>query len=292
MIEEHVDPTAEAHAHISNLLRTVVTAAAGVAERRTQRRAEEAREAQRLAEVERREIEQRIAAERQTAELVYRRAYRDSWWDRAGEGDIAEVVIAAGTWAASDPRADDALSQVNERLAERYGLDMDLHALCRGETGPAGAADTVRERVADAAAAGTQVRAFEPGVVVMDAAGPTLGAALIASEGWPRLAHRLETMAAAGDVDVTGRLRAAIASRELDTAADKALALSWRLKDPPERNSAAHHPSRATRRDAHGTSAPGAGTGMSATAKAARQRAIDQGRQSGQGRDGGAEAGR
>lgn len=289
MIEEHLDPTAEAHAHISNLLRTVVTAAAGVAERRAQRRAEEAREAQRLAEVERREIEQRIAAERQTAELIYRRAYRDTWWDHASEGDIAEVVIAAGTWAPSDPRADDALRQVSERLAERYGLDIDLQTLCRGEAGPAGAADTVSERITETTAVRTDARAFEPGVVVMDAAGPALGAALIASEGWPRLAHRLETVAAAGDVDVTGRLRAAIASRELDTAADKALALSWRLKSPPERNSTGHQASRAAR---HGTPAPGAATGMNPTAKAARQRAIDRGRQPGAGRDGGAEAGR
>ncbi len=45
MIEEHLDPTAEAHAHISNLMRTVITAAAGMADKRAQRRAEQHREA-------------------------------------------------------------------------------------------------------------------------------------------------------------------------------------------------------------------------------------------------------
>src|ERR1700729_1882551 len=38
VIEEHTDPTAEAHAQASNLLRTLLTALATVADRRAQRR--------------------------------------------------------------------------------------------------------------------------------------------------------------------------------------------------------------------------------------------------------------
>lgn len=292
MIEEHLDPTVEAHAHISNLLRTAVTAAAGVAERRAQQRAEAAREAGRLAEAERREAEQRVAAQRQAAELVYRRAYRDTWWDHASEADIADVVTAAGTWATSDPRADDALGHVSERLAERYGLDMDLGALCRGANGPAGAATSVRQRVAETTANKPQAVAFDARAMVMESAGPTLGAALVASEGWPRLAQRLETMTTSGTTDVAGRLRTAIAARELDSAADKALALSWRLKSGPERASAARQGVRAARQAAHATPGLTKTEGTDATARLARQRATDRGRQPGSGRDGGAETGR
>lgn len=293
MIEEHLDPTVEAHGHISNLLRTVVTAAAGVTERRAQQRAEQAREAGRVAEADRRDVEQRVAAQRQAAELVYRRAYRDAWWDRATETDITDVVTAAGTWAGSDLRADDALGHVSERLAERYGIDVDLRALCAGVIGPSGAADTVRRQVAETtAAAVTQVAAFDARATVMDTAGPALGATLVASEGWPRLAHRLENLAAGGEVDVAGCLRAAIASRELDTAADKALALSWRLKGAPEHTSAARQGARAARQAVHQTSPSATATVAGPTARLARQRATDRGRQSGPGRDGGGEAGR
>ena len=296
MIEEHADPTAEAHAHISNLLRTVVTAAAGAAERRAQRQAEQAREAQRAAAAERRDTEVRIAAERQTAELVYRRAYRDTWWERAKPAEIAEVVMAAGTWAAADPRADDALAQVSERLAERHGLDLDLRSACRSQAGPAGAATTVGDQVAAAMAAKPSQPGFDAGAVVMDAAGPTLGAALVASEGWPRLQHRLETMAAGG-ADVTGRLRTVIAARELDTAADKALALSWRLKDPATRTSGTRGATRAARQTAHGpaqrgkSSDPGKAS-SSGAARLARQQATDRARQAGFGRDADPDAGR
>lgn len=293
MIEEHLDPTVEAHGHISNLLRTVVTAAAGASERRAQQRAEQAREAGRLAEAERRELEERIAAQRQAAELVYRRAYRDTWWDRAREADIADAVTAAGTWAASDPRADDALGHIRERLAERYGIDVDLHILCADQTGRAGAAESVRQRAAEATANKPPTVAFDPRSTVMDAAGPTLGAALVASEGWPRLAQRLQTMAAGGEADVAGRLRAAIAGRELDSAADKALALSWRLKGPIQHHTAAaRQGARATRQATHGASPSSQNGGTDATGRLARQRSTYRGRQPGPTRDGGTDAGR
>jgi len=291
MIEEHLDPTVEAHGHLSNLARTVITAAAGAAERRAQQRAEQAREAGRLAEVERREVEQRLAAQRQAAELVYRRAWRDTWWDRASAPDITAAVTAAGIWAGGDPRADDALGHICERLAERYGIDVDLHALCAGETGPPGAAESVRQRVAETAANRPPVVAFDARSTVMDAAGPALGAVLVASKGWPRLAQRLETMAAGATTDVAGRLRTVIAGRDLDSAADKALALSWRLKGPADHNAAARRGARAARQ-AHGTSPAWKTAGTGATARLARPRATDRNHPSGPGHDGGTDVGR
>ena len=73
MIEEHTDPTAEAHAQASNLLRRLLTALARVADRRAQRRQANQESQRHQSEAERRELEKRIEAERESAYLVYRR---------------------------------------------------------------------------------------------------------------------------------------------------------------------------------------------------------------------------
>ncbi len=66
---------------------------------------------------------------------------------------------------------------------------------------------------------------------MLDVAGPALGHQLLRSEGWPHLQDRLTALNQGGD-DVRQRLRSAIGERELDSAKDKSLALTWRLKSP------------------------------------------------------------
>lgn len=146
MIEEHFDPTVAAHAHISNLLRTFVTSAAQMAQSRAQRREADAREAQRRSETEQRAFAERINAERQAAELVYRRVHQDSWWAKATPQAIAESAGAAGLWAGSDPRAHDAFVHIGERLEDRYGLD--LAELWADGGDPRTVAGLVQDRVA------------------------------------------------------------------------------------------------------------------------------------------------
>ena len=173
MIEEHLDPTTEAHAHITNLLRTVVTAAAGVAERRARQREEQQRDAQRRSDEHRRALNERLAAERHTAQLVYRRAHQDSWWDKARPDDIAAAVEAAGTWAAADPRAGDALDHITERLHDRYGID--LADLYRTAQDPAVVAGTVRDRLAHLEQTQAETAPTSPWnarTAVLEAAGP------------------------------------------------------------------------------------------------------------------------
>ncbi len=260
MIEEHLDPTAEAHAHMSNLLRTLVTAAAALADKRAQRRAQEHQHIQRRSEVEQQAFNERITVEHQAAQLVYRPTLRDSWWDKARPEEIGEAVAAAGAWAGTDPRANDALSHIGEQLQARYALD--LTALYRNAQEPNTIPSQVRDQVATseaarAAAAGSQTAAAPPWEAqVLAAAGITLGRQILDCEGWPHLQHRLTALGAEGE-DVAGRLSRAVKERELDSAKDKSLALTWRLKKPAAHTSAGKHGADASRQATTGAPPPG-----------------------------------
>jgi hypothetical protein len=239
MIEEHTDPIAEAHAQASNLLRTLLTALATLADRRAQRR-QAAQERQRhQSEAERRETEKRVEAEREAAYLVYRRVYDESWWAAASPRKLADAVVAAGTWAEADPRARDAWRELSEQLQARYGID--LEALARqadGTSVPAGeVASEVLGQVGQAQQAGQasdmprakrwEAKRWEAEVLV--AAGTELGAQVIAAKGWPRLQAHLDGLQAAGQ-DPSAGLSAAIGSDKLHGASDKAAVLKYRLE--------------------------------------------------------------
>ena len=252
MIEEHLDPTVEAHTHITNLLRTLVTAAAGTAERRAQQRAQHLHDAQRRSDQQRRHLEQRTRAERQAAELVYRPTYQHTWWARARPEGIADAVTAAATWAASDPGAAHALRHIAGQLHDRHGID--LHDL-QGASDPVGVADAVRDRLAGSDTPGVRwslaaVHKVDPAAApwdarsaVVDAAGPVLGAEILAAEGWEHLYQRLDALHHAG-VDVPSRLRQAIGARELDTAKDKAGLPRLEAQDPTRGKSRSRPPKR------------------------------------------------
>ena len=134
MIEEHTDPTAEAHAQASNLLRTLLTALATVADRRAQRRQADQERQRHQSEAQRRALEKRLEAERESAYLVYRRVYDEGWWASPNPRKVADAVVAAGTWAGDDPRARDAWAELSEQLQARYGIDLD--ALAAGVRAP------------------------------------------------------------------------------------------------------------------------------------------------------------
>jgi len=307
MIEDHIDPTAEAHNHMSNLLRTVITSAAGMADKRAQRRQAEMQEIQRRSEAERRVFTERMTAERQAAELVYRRAYQDSWWDRARPEAIASAVAAAGAWAATDPKANDALSHIAEQLENRYGVD--LAQAYRDAADPTAVPGQVRADVAQvqqdwsaAVTAETQEAEQAAGgttpweAEVLAVAGPTLGRQILDSEGWNHLEHRLDALDAAGE-DVTERLRGAVTQRELDSAKDKGVTLAWRLKTPAAGASGGQDSAAAARRAAEGSRPPGQqpskGSGSSrGMSPLDRQRAnlADKQRSTGPERDSGPEA--
>ena len=251
MIEEHTDPTAEAHAQASNLLRTLLTALATVADRRAQRRQADQERQRHQSEAERRELEKRIEAERESAYLVYRRVYDEGWWASPSPRKVADAVVAAGTWAGDDPRARDAWAELSEQLQARYGIDLD--ALARQHAGAEApveqVASGVREQVEQAQQGGPQ--AEEPGArtrsgsttgqaapsarrweaEVVQVAGAELGAQIIAAEAWYHLQNRLDKYQAAGE-DPLGHLSEALAEGGLATANDKSRVLISRMNHP------------------------------------------------------------
>lgn len=245
MIEEHTDPTAEAHAQASNLLRTLLTALATLADRRAQRR-QAAQERQRhQAEAERRETEKRVEAEREAAHLVYRRVYDESWWASASPRKLADAVVAAGTWAEADPRARDAWRELCEQLQTRYGVDLGALAAEADGAGASAAqvASEVRGQVGQAQQAGQasyvpRAKRWEAEVVSL--AGAELGAEIIAAEGWHHLQDRLDRYQATGE-DPLAHLSAALGEGELATANDKSRVLVRRMNHP------GHYPSRTIR---------------------------------------------
>ena len=234
MIEEHTDPTAEAHAQASNLLRTLLTALATVADRRAQRRQAGQERQRHQSEAERRETEKRMESERDAAHLVYRRVYDESWWASASPKKLADAVVAAGTWADQDPRARDAWRELSEQLQARYGIDLEALAHQANPTGtPArGVAWEVRghvERARQAAQASDMAWAKRWEAEVLAAAGAELGAQVIAAKGWPRLQAHLDGLQTAGQ-DPSAGLAAAIGSDKLHGASDKAAVLKYRLE--------------------------------------------------------------
>lgn len=216
MIEDHVDPTAEAHQHITNLLRMAVTAAAAIAEKRARQRREQLAAAARQSEAERQALTGRLHAEQIVAEQVWRPALADSWWQRAEPADIASAAGAAAGWAGADPAAAAALDHIGGQLHDRYGLDLPALRRQAGQAGP--------DRGADIGAARLPAWHAE----VLAAAGPQLGRDILDSPGWGVLDKQL-TALRDGGADVETTLRSALRARELDTAKDKAGTLAWRL---------------------------------------------------------------
>ena len=235
MIEEHTDPVAEAHAQASNLLRTLLTALATMADRRAQRRQTGQERQRHQSEAERRELERRMEAEREAAYLVYRRAYDESWWASASPRKLADAVVAAGTWAEADPRARDAWSELSEQLQARYGIGLEALA---GEAGAAGApvqvASEVRGQVGRAQQAGQasdmpRAKRWEAEVVLL--AGAELGAEIIAAKNWHHLQDHLDRYQLAGE-DALAHLSEALSEGELTTANDKSRVLITRMHYP------------------------------------------------------------
>lgn len=176
MIEEHVDPVAEAHALTSNLLRTLFTAAATVADRRAQRRQAYHEHQRYLNETARQAVEKRTDAEREAAYLVYRPVYDPSWWETASPRRIRDAVVAAGTWAAADPRARDAWSELSEQLGARYGVD--INEMVREAGGTAAPIEKVALEVRDQAERANKARAAGRPVPEAGKAAPDRGQAV------------------------------------------------------------------------------------------------------------------
>lgn len=106
-------------------LRVLVTAAGQVGERIARAREESARRAQAGSEREARELQSRLAAERQAARAELGNVHRSEWWDHATPEQIGHSYQVARAWANEDPEAVRAEQRVRDELRARYGIDVD-----------------------------------------------------------------------------------------------------------------------------------------------------------------------
>jgi hypothetical protein len=77
-----------------------------------------------------------VEAERESAYLVYRRVYDESWWASRIPRKAADAVVAVGTWAAEGARARDAWGELSEQLQDPYGFDVNAPSRQRAAEPP------------------------------------------------------------------------------------------------------------------------------------------------------------
>lgn len=181
MIEEHIDPIAEAHDQVSNLLRTLVNSLTNTTDRRARHR----------------QADQRRPPHQSEDALAGQAAGSGSPVVRLGSRGVGEQV----------------------QRAQRAGQAQP--AIWPGEN------DLPRDRRWEAE--------------IMDAAGPEVGAEMIAQKGWPDLQARLDELKDTGK-DPSAQLSAAIGNDKLRTALDKASALRYRLGHLEDDRQSLHRP--------------------------------------------------
>lgn len=108
---------------VEGQLRTGAVVASHIGER-VARMAEELRralEARHLQEA--REMESRIAAERDTARAMYANTDRSDWWEKSSPEQVRDVYETAQGWAEHDPEASKTLDRMNDEIRSRYGVE-------------------------------------------------------------------------------------------------------------------------------------------------------------------------
>lgn len=193
MIEEHIDPIAEAHDQVSNLLRTLVNSLTNTTDRRARRRQPD-------------QVRPRDQSQARRGELQNRGI---------------DVHMLAGQAAGSGTPVVQTAPGVADQVHRLQGADLAQPPKWPGEN------DLPRDRRWEAE--------------IMGAAGPEVGAEMIAQKGWPDLQARLDELKDAGK-DPSAQLSAAIGNDKLRTALDKASALRYRLGHLEDDRQSLHRP--------------------------------------------------
>jgi hypothetical protein len=154
-VPEHdtlADPVGEVHRTVDALLRVGTASGVQVADRALQQRLSRERAETRDREDEQRQAEARQRAQRETARLLWRRAFDAEWWDQATAEQTARTYEAAYVYADTDPDAVNALVRLDQQLERRHLLDLQRERLAepRAEHDQAAASpERVRDLVAD-----------------------------------------------------------------------------------------------------------------------------------------------
>lgn len=107
------------------LVRVAVTAGARFGENMARLREQMARDAEARSLQESRELQSRLAAERQAAVSELRNVQRGEWWDNARPEDIGRTYATAKAWEGQEPEAASARERMESELRTRYGVDVN-----------------------------------------------------------------------------------------------------------------------------------------------------------------------
>ncbi|PXY16509.1 hypothetical protein [Prauserella muralis] len=111
---------AEAERHLTQSMSAALSVALNIAVQMQYLRADKARRAQHESEQRRREVEQQLAAERETAAVSWRRV-DDREWVATRPAEVAEAWASARAWESVDPRAAEARAKFDTLLGALYG---------------------------------------------------------------------------------------------------------------------------------------------------------------------------
>ncbi|MBX3196286.1 MAG: hypothetical protein KF727_14460 [Microbacteriaceae bacterium] len=70
-------------------------------------------------------LQERFAAERQTAAAALAPVHQSSWWDQASTEDVAQMYETAVAWRDEDPAARSAQERINRELRDRYKVEIN-----------------------------------------------------------------------------------------------------------------------------------------------------------------------
>lgn len=107
------------------LVRVAVTAGARFGENMARLREQMARDAEARSLQQSRELQTRLAAERQAAVSELRNVQRGDWWDNAKPEDIGRTYATAKVWEGQEPEAASARERMESELRTRYGVDVN-----------------------------------------------------------------------------------------------------------------------------------------------------------------------
>jgi hypothetical protein len=155
-----VTENAEAERHLSQTFSAALSVALNIAVQMQHVRAERARHALWESEQQRDETARQLAAERETAAVLWR-LVDDPEWIRTRPVEVAEAWASARAWESLDPRAAEARAKFESLFGALYGGDHPVATLVR-ETGDYAAMATLLPRAVVCVSRRPKPRSWHP----------------------------------------------------------------------------------------------------------------------------------
>lgn len=116
---------------MTDVTRIALAAAARVGEQLAKDMERLREEARVRSEMEARELEQRMIADRQAAEAWLRPIHHKDWWDKASEAEVVQAYSVARAWSRESPEIARTEQHMLSEVKERWGISMpELEEQC------------------------------------------------------------------------------------------------------------------------------------------------------------------